>query len=104
MNINFSFSRVDKNCKETLKKYLTESKINRLNRYLQHGNFELANLRVFAEYFTKNNAFLVKLELNIKKTILVAEERSHDILKGLDLALDRLISQLRKIESKTHDK
>ncbi len=104
MNINFSFNRVDKNCKKALEKYLTENKISRLERLLQHGNFELANLRVFTEYFVKNNAFLVKLKLNIKKTILVAEERSHDILKGLDLALDRLINQLRKIESKIHDK
>ena len=104
MTINFSFSRVDKNCKKMLEDYVTKEKLSRLTRLLQHGNFELADLKIRSEYFTKHNAFLVELDLKIAKNHLVAEERSHDITKGFDLAMDRLISQLRKLESLRHDK
>ncbi len=104
MNINFYFHKVNKADRDKLKNYFTEKKLSRLARLLQHGNFELADLRIHTEYFQRHNAFLVKLDLKIAKRGLIAEERSHSITKGFDLAFDRLISQLRKLESLKHDK
>ena len=104
MNISFYFQKTNKNRENKLRNYLTEKKLKRLTRLLRHGSLPLADLRVHTEYFQKHNAFLVKLSLKFAKYALVAEERSHDILKGLDLALDRLIDQLRKVESIKHDK
>ncbi len=104
MNIHFYFGKVAENCKKILGEYVTDRKINRLNRLLQHGNFELADLKISSEYFTRHNAFLIKLDLKIARKHLIAEEKSHDITKGFDSALDRLISQMRKTESIRHKK
>ncbi len=104
MNISFYFQKVDKSCEEQLKNYLTEEKLSRLTRLLQHGNLELADLRVHVEYFLHHNDILVKLTLNIAKREFVAEKRSYNVLESFDIALDNLILQLRKLESIIHDK
>ena len=104
MNISFYFQKVDKSCEEQLKNYLTEEKLSLLTRLLQHGNLELADLRILAEHFPHHNEISVKLTLNIKKRELVAEKRSRSVIESFDFALDNLISQLRKLESVMHDK
>jgi len=104
MRINFYFQKVNKIDHEKLKNYLTEKKLSRLVRLLQHGNLELANLVVRTQYFQRHNAFDIKLNLSFAKKELIGKEKSHDLIRAFDLALDRLISQLRKIESVRHDK
>ncbi len=104
MNISFYFQKVDKSCEEQLKNYLTEEKLSRLTRLLQHGNLELADLRILTEHFRHHNEISVKLTLNIKKRKLVAGKRSRNVIESFDIALDNLISQLRKLESVIHDK
>ncbi len=104
MNIRFDFQKVDKSCEGQLKNYLTEEKLSRLTRLLQHGNLELADLRILVEYYPHHNEISVKLTLNIKKRELVAEKRSRNVIESFDFALDNLISQLRKLESVMHDK
>lgn len=96
MQIHFIFRKVDSKAKEKLKKYLTAAKISRLTRLLRHGNLELVDFGISVEYFSKHNAFAAKLKLKIVKHSLIGEETSHDIIKAFDLALSRLISQLRK--------
>jgi len=104
MKIHFSFKNVDLKAKEVLQKYADEKKISRLTRLLQHGNLEVADLDIKTEYFTKHNAFDVKMSLKIKKDRLLGGETSHDIRKAFDFALNRVIAQLRKIENIKHKK
>ena len=104
MDISFYFQKVDKSEEKRLRDYLSEEKLSRLTRLLQHGNLELADLRILVEHFPHHNEISVKLTLNIKKRELVAEKRSRNIIESFDLALDNLISQLRKLENVMHDK
>jgi len=104
MNTYFYFKKINKADEEKLKDYFTKEKTPRLTKLLQHGNFELAKFKMRAEYFLHHNAFEVEVELNIGKQELVAKEKSHNLLKALDLAIDRQIAQLRKLESIRHNK
>ena len=104
MNTYFYFKKIRKNDGERLKDYFEKEKTPRLIKLLQHGNFELAEFKLRAEYFVRHNAFQVEVELNIGKRKLVSKEKSHNLLKALDLAIDRQIAQLRKLESVRHDK
>ena len=102
MKIHFTFRKVDEKSKEKLEQCFYSSKLNRLTRLLNHADLELASLDIRAEYFQKHNAFSVKAEMNIKKNRLIGEEASHDIIKACDLAVNRLISQVRKVGSIKH--
>lgn len=102
MIIHFYFKKVTREDKEKLKNYLTDKKLKRLTRLLQHGNLELCNFFIQVEYFSHHNAFSVKLDLKIIEHKLFSEEKSHNLIKAFDLAFDSLINQLRKIENLTH--
>ena len=104
MKIHFTFRKVDEKSREKLEQCFYSSKLNRLTRLLNHADLELAILDIRVEYFIKHNAFLVKAEMNIKKCHLIGEEASHDIMKACDLAVNRLISQVRKVENIKHKK
>lgn len=104
MKIHFTFRKVDERSRAKLHQCFSGSKLNRLTRLLNHGNLEIADLDIRTEYFQKHNAFLMKLELKIKGYKLIGEETSHDIIKVFDLASEKLISRVRKIESLKHKK
>ena len=104
MNTYYYFKKINKTNGEKLKDYFEKEKTPRLTKLLQHGNFELAEFKLRAEYFLHHNAFQVEVELNIGKHKLVSQEKSHNLLKALDLAIDRQIAQLRKLESIKHNK
>ena len=104
MQIHFTFRKVDDKSKEKLEQCFYSSKLNRLTRLLNHRDLESANLDIRAEYFKKHNAFSVQAEMNIKKSHLIGQEASHDIIKACGLALNRLMSQLRKVENIKHKK
>lgn len=104
MNTYFYFKKIRKNDEKRLKDYFEKEKARRLIKLLQHGNFELAEFKLRAEYFVRHNAFQVEVELSIGKRKLMSKEESHNPLKALDLAIDRQIAQLRKLESVMHDK
>lgn len=96
MKVHFTFRKIDENSKQKLEQCFYSNKLNRLTKLLNHSNLELADLDIKAEYFTKHNAFFVKIGLQIKKHNFVGEEASHDIMKACDLAMNRLMSQLKK--------
>ena len=104
MNIQYYFQKVSDGDKEQIRKYISEKKLRPLSRLLQHGNLELADLKISVQHFVKHNAFAVKYHLTITKHELIAEEASHDLIKALDVALDRLKNQLRKLENIKHKK
>ncbi|MFH1509094.1 MAG: HPF/RaiA family ribosome-associated protein [bacterium] len=104
MNIQYYFQNIDDNEKKIVKKHLEEKKLNALNRLLQHGNYENSNLKVSIERFEKHNAYAVKYNLDMPKDRLLAEETSHKLLKSVDFALEKLVAQVRKLESIRHKK
>ena len=104
MNIRFYFQEINKASKEQLEKHFSDKKLNRLTRLLQHGNLELAKFVLNAKYHRHHNIFIVRLGLKITKNDLEAEEKNYNLVKAFDLAFDRLIDQLRKLETIKHDK
>ncbi|MFH1036851.1 MAG: HPF/RaiA family ribosome-associated protein [Patescibacteria group bacterium] len=104
MKINFYFQQTDKTCEKQVNEYFTEEKLNRLTNLLHHGNLELAILDVRIEYFSHHNDYVAKLNMTVGKREFIGEKRGFSLIESLDIALDNLVSQLRKLESIRHDK
>jgi ribosome-associated translation inhibitor RaiA len=104
MKINFSFQNLPDIQKQELKEYVTEEKLRGLTRLLQHGNFDLANLDIRAECQQHHKNIDLKIYLKIKNHVLVAEVAGYGIIGAFDLALEKIIDQLRKVESIKHTK
>lgn len=104
MTARFYFEKIKELDKRFLEKYFQEKKISRLEKLLLHGNFGLAKFVVNAKYHQRHNVFIVRIGLNLAKNDLRSEEQCHTLLEAFDLAFDRIINQLRKTESKLHDK
>lgn len=104
MKINYYFKSINEASQKRLQIYFEDKKIPRIEKLLQHGNLEIALINVRAEYFLKHNAFSVEIELRFGKHRLIGTEKSHDSLKALDLSVDHLIAQLRKLENIIHKK
>lgn len=103
MTRRFYFENIKESDKQLLEKYFQEKKLVRLAKLLQHGNWELAKFISNAKYHQRHNVFIVRLGLNFAGKNLRSEEKSQSsLLEAFDLALDRIINQLRKIESKKH--
>ena len=64
-----------------------------MNRFKQGDT----RLDVKAEAFATKAAFLVELTLHLPGKKLMAKEDDHTIIEAIDLALDKLIIQLRKL-------
>ncbi len=102
MNIRFYFQEISKSGQEELEKYLGGKKLGRLTRLLQHGNLALAKFVLNAKYHKHHNIFAVRLGLKVARKNFEAEELSQSLIEAFDLAFDRLINQLRKLESLKH--
>jgi len=99
MKIRFYFKKTNKDIKKQIRKYLLEKKVTRLIRLISPETSKITKLIIYTEHFIHHNAFLVKFNFKINKKELIAEEKSHNPLKALDLAFDRLINQIKKLES-----
>ncbi|MBI2041575.1 MAG: HPF/RaiA family ribosome-associated protein [Candidatus Nealsonbacteria bacterium] len=104
MTTRFHFEDIKESDKQFLEKYFNDKKIGRLKKLLLHGNFELAKFDVNAKYRKRHDLFEVIVGLNFAGKGLRGEEKEHTLTEAFDLAFDRVISQLRKSESKLHDK
>jgi len=89
-----------KECKPSLEEYANEKKLKSLTRLLEKNDLALADLAIRAEYLTHHNAFSVKLNLKIAEHLLLSQEVKHSLTQTFDLALEKLLSQLRKLENK----
>jgi ribosomal subunit interface protein len=103
MNIQFSYKQVKDSDKVFLENYI-DKKIDRIKNLLNKENFENANLDIRAEEFVKKSACQVELRLSFPSGNFVASEDDHTIIEAFDLALDKLIIQLRKWHEKENDK
>jgi len=99
MNVRFYFQEIDKASKEQLEKHFADKKLNRLTHLLQHGNLELAKFVLNAKYHKHHDIFIVRLGLKVAKKDFEAEEKNYNLIEAFDLAFNRLIDQLRKLET-----
>jgi ribosome-associated translation inhibitor RaiA len=104
MQIHFSYQGVCQEDKVKLESYADNKKFQSLTNLIQGENHNLEDLDVRVEYRPHHNNFSVKIDLKIPKHILDSEETSYNLTESFDLALGKILEQLRKIESKFHDK
>ncbi len=102
MITRFFFEEIREPDKQLLEKYFQEKKIGRLEKLLQHGNFELAKFSVNVKYHRRHDTFIARLGLNFGREDFRSEEKGHTPLESFDLAFDSIVNQLRKTESKRH--
>lgn len=104
MLTSFYLKKADEASQELLRKHLTDKKQIRLTRLLRHGSLGVADFRVRVDNSAHRKKFFsVNLTLNIGKKKLVAEKRGMNLLEVFDLAFNKIIFQLRKLEGIRHD-
>ena len=84
---------------ERLKQYIND-KLKRLNRFEDRIN----DIEAILSYENLDQVVEFKLRINNKKIII--KERSDDVFKAIDVAIDNVERQVTKIKDKfnTHDK
>jgi ribosome-associated translation inhibitor RaiA len=104
MKINFSLHDIDESCKKKLEDYANEEKLNSLVRLLPHDSIDSAILDIRAEYMVHHNNFEIKMVFKIPRHVLEAEQSGFSITEAFDLALDKIVVQMKKIEEIRHHK
>jgi len=99
MIIQFSYKQVEEKDKHFLEDYL-EKKKERLAKLLPDNQWENARLEIRAEKFMKKDAFKVEIFLISPVHDFMSSEDDHTIIEAFDLALDKLIMQMRKEHQK----
>ncbi len=96
MNIRYYFQNTNEDCKKGVENFFSQKKISQIEKLLNPQEQQLGQLTIRVEYFEKHNAFSAKAELAFGKKVFFGEEQSHDVKKALNLAVKRLVSQLKK--------
>jgi len=89
-----------KNLNSTHKKFLQDyfpKKMSRFKNLIKPFKREECRLEVKIEKFVTKAAYKVELILHLPRERLMAAEDDHTIAEAIDLALDKLIIQLRKL-------
>ncbi len=95
MNIQFSYKQVNEKDKKFLEDYLLK-KIDRFKKLIPEKELEIGRLEIKSEKFAKKEAYKVELFLSLPEHQFRASEDDHTMIEAFDLALDKLIIQLRK--------
>ncbi len=103
MNIQFSYKQVPERDKNFLQEYI-EKKDKRLATLVPEREMGVARLEVRVEKFAKKEAFKVELFLDLPTDQLMSGEDDHTVIEAFDLALDKLIIQLRKRHERMSEK
>lgn len=88
-----------KNVSEAEEKFFlqySETKIDAILSLLTKFSDDAKILKVSLEKFEKHDAFEAEFFLALPSKTLIAREASHSITKAVDLAKDRLITQIKK--------
>ena len=96
MTINYRFKNFNPVEKNLFKNYF-ETKLTKLEQLTERFSDDAAKLQINAEKFATKEAYKVTFKLNLPKDRLMASEDDHTIYEAIDLALDKLIVQLRKV-------
>ncbi len=94
--ITYTYKNLSPRDKNFLQDYLPQ-KLDRFKTLMTRFKEEECRLEVKAEAFATKAAYLVELTLHLPKKRLMAKEDDHTIIEAIDLAVDKLIIQLRKL-------
>lgn len=97
MQIDFFFKNFTPTEKQSFENYL-ETKIPQLEKLIERHFHDSASLRVKAEKFSTKSAYKVTFDLKLPKRSFLVSEDDHTIVEAIDLAKDKLISQLKKLK------
>jgi len=95
MHIQFSYKNVTEKDKKFLETYI-DKKTDRIAKLMNESDFSNANLEIRVEKFTKKEAYKCEIHLNYPRQNFMTSEDDHTVIEAFDLALDKLIIQLRK--------
>lgn len=84
---------------ERLKQHI-DKKLGKLDRYLQEISDVRADLSVEKTARSADDRQVVQITVRSRGTILRAEERTHDMFAGVDVALEKLQRQIEKYKAK----
>lgn len=99
LKISYTYKNLAPHDKDFLKNYLPK-KLERFENLMKRYEGKDCRLEVKAEKFATKSAYMVELVLHIPKYRFSAREDDHTIIEALDLAVDKLITQLRKLVNK----
>lgn len=100
MNVEITYHEVTEAGKTGFAEYL-EQKLHRLEKMMVRHQPASAKLHARVTYFRRHNAFDVSLQLSLpEEKDCYSQEVSHHLTKALDVAMDRLESQLTKLLDK----
>lgn len=96
MVINFRYKNFTDQEKKQFEEYFY-NKLQRLEEWVDKFNGAEAKLRVAVERFATKSAYKLILELRLPRERFRATEDDHTIMEVVDLTLDKLIIQVRKL-------
>lgn len=97
--ITYTYKNLSVRDKSFLNDYLPK-KIDRFKTLLVRFSAKKCRLEAKAESFATKAAYKVDLSLHLPGNILRASEDNHTMIEAIDMAVDKLIIQLRKSVSK----
>jgi ribosome-associated translation inhibitor RaiA len=101
--IVYAYKNLPEADKVFLEKYL-EGKVDRLSTLAKGFDGAACRLEVHAEKFATKSAYKIGMKFYLSGYQLLAEEDDHTVIEATDLALDKLIIQLRKLVDKKNHK
>lgn len=103
MNIQFSYKNVSDKDKKFLENYI-EKKIDRIKTLVSEEQFENSKMEIRVEKFAKKEAYNLWIFLSWSGNDFMASEDDHTVIEAFDIALDKLIYQLRKYHEELKNK
>ena len=103
VSLVYAYKNMPEMDKKFLEDYL-EKKVDRLTNLTQSFSGIASRLMVRAEKFATKSAYKIEMQLHLDGQKLLAAEDDHTVIEAADLALDKLIIQLRKLVEKKHAK
>ncbi len=103
IRINHAYKNLSESDRAFLENYLLQ-KTDRLDTLLKKFKNGDCRLDVRAEKFATKAAYQVEMMLVIPGHCLLAKEDDHTVIEAIDLTLDKLIIQLRKLVDKKNHK
>ncbi|KKS43538.1 hypothetical protein A3H03_03250 [Candidatus Kuenenbacteria bacterium RIFCSPLOWO2_12_FULL_42_13] len=103
LQINYAYKNLPAGDRAFLENYLLQ-KTDRLNTLLKKFEKGDCRLDVRAEKFATKSAYQIEMILHLPGHALLAKEDDHTVIEVVDLALDKLIIQLRKLVDKKNNK
>ena len=94
MNIQFSYKNVSDKDKKFLENYI-DKKTDRVETLISGEHLENSKMEIRVEKFAKKEAYNLEIFLSWPSKDFMASEDDHTVIEAFDLALDKLINQLR---------